>query len=84
MDKLIPVGTLVRVCDEAFDLEMGYGATNRRFVAEHGYLHIILRHTEGGRIVFKSLSTGHEHMFFFPDELEEAPTEEQADDQLLP
>jgi len=73
MDKLPPVGTLVRVRDDALAGE-GYAEKNRQFVEKHGYLHFVVGSSSNKR--FRSLSTGRKHAFFFPDEIEEAPTDE--------
>ena len=73
MDKLPPVGTLVRVRDDALE-GGGYAEKNRQYVEKHGYLHIVMA-SNSGSIRFKSLSTGHVQGFFFPDEIEEQTDE---------
>lgn len=77
MPKPIPIGTLVRPTDEALNSDF-YGYNNQRFVSEHGLLHVVIADGENFQRL-KSLATGHEHTFFFLDELEtaeEAPTDD--------
>lgn len=63
------VGMLVRVRDNALDESVPYSDHNRRYVKDHGYLHMVISNDEDG-LKFKSVSTGHEHRFFFDDEVE--------------
>lgn len=76
MTKPIPIGTLVRPTDAALNSD-SYGLNNQRFVSEHGLLHVVIADGDNFQNL-KSLATGHEHRFFFRDELEtaeEAPTD---------
>lgn len=66
----IPIGTLVRVRDIALAESEPYSGQNREYVAEHGYLHIVISDDADG-LKFKSIATGQEHRFFFDDEVEE-------------
>lgn len=63
------VGMLVRVKDDTLHESNPYSGQNCRYVKDHGYLHMVISNDEDG-LKFKSVSTGHEHRFFFDDEVE--------------
>jgi hypothetical protein len=76
MIKVIPVGTLMRVRDDALDTGTPNGRVNAKFVRTHGYLHVVMDHSSWDTLILKSLTSGEEHEFFYDDEIEEAPTDD--------
>lgn len=77
MPKLKP-GALVRPTSAALN-SLAYGHNNQQFISKHGLLHVVIAAPEGERqLRLKSLASGHEHRFFFRDEVETA--EEAASD----
>ena len=80
MDKLIPVGTLVRVKDAVLKSSPSnlYVSLNRKLTEENGYLWFVQgydddQHADPNRPICKckSLATGYEGVAWFVDELEE-------------